>query len=163
MMLHEAIRFARLEQRLSQKKLAEKAGVQRRQLATLEKGGNVTLATVRKVLAQLPNLESFTLDTVQVNVTSPPPKYLDMTKFQEAMELMGRTFQGLAKRIESGQLPQPEDVAALHEVNVRILNNLPPDSRLDVLGEQVVDYPEVLEKLEEEMLDLLSEEEGREP
>lgn len=160
-MLHDAIRFARMEQRLSQKKLAEKAGIQRRQLATLEKGGNVTLATVRKVLAQLPNLESFTLDTVQVSVTSPPPKYLDTTKFQEAMELMGRAFQGLAKRLESGQLPQPEDVAALHEVNVHILNNLPPESRLDVLGERVVDYPEVLEGIKEEIEQILAEEEGR--
>jgi len=63
MQLNEAVRQARVDLGLSQKKLAEMAGVQRRQLATLETGGNVTLKTLRKVLVHLPNLTNFSIDT----------------------------------------------------------------------------------------------------
>ena len=63
MQLNEAVRQARIDLGLSQKKLAEMAGVQRRQLATLETGGNVTLKTLRKVLLHLPNLTNFSIDS----------------------------------------------------------------------------------------------------
>ena len=72
MLLHEAVREARKAAGLSQKRLAELAGIQRRQLATLESGGNVTLNTIRKVIAQLPNLETFTIDSVPVTVDAKP-------------------------------------------------------------------------------------------
>src|SRR5688572_5667378 len=72
MQLNEAIRAARIDLGLSQKKLAEMAGVQRRQLATMEQGGNVTLKTLRKVLVHLPNLTKFSLDAVEGAVEREP-------------------------------------------------------------------------------------------
>ena len=145
MQLHEAIRYARLEKKLSQKKLSAMAGIQRRQLATLESGGNVTLATVRKVLAQLSNLETFTLETVSVNVASEPPPPPDQKRFGETMELMARALGNLSKRIQEGQYPTPEDAAALHEVNVRLLADLPPVERAVVLGKKAPDFAEEIE------------------
>ena len=52
-MLHERIREERKKRRLSHSDLAHKAGVSRSQLIALEQGGNPTLATVQKTLAQL--------------------------------------------------------------------------------------------------------------
>src|SRR6185436_17941899 len=108
MQLHEAVRAARMELKLSQKKLAEQAKIQRRQLATLEKGGNVTLNTVRKVLAQLPNLETFTIDAVNVDVRLREPPPFDATKFGETVEMLAQTLESLGKRLQQGQPPTPE-------------------------------------------------------
>jgi transcriptional regulator with XRE-family HTH domain len=73
MLLHEAVKKARKDLRLSQKSLADLAGIQRKQLATLETGGNITLATKRKVLAHLPNLETFSLGAVTAMVRRQVP------------------------------------------------------------------------------------------
>lgn len=129
MLLHEAVRAARMELKLSQKKLAEQAKIQRRQLATLEKGGNVTLATVRKVLAQLPNLETFTLDAVNVNVTLKAPPPFDPAKFGETVELLAQTLETLGKRLQQGQPPTAEEIETLHEVNVSLLADMTAEER----------------------------------
>lgn len=123
MQLHEAVRHARQEIGLSQKKLAELAGIQRRQLATLEKGGNVTLATLRKVIAHLPNLESFTIDAVNVNVNFVPMR-LDEKSWTEAMRVMGEVFTQLAESIEAAGLPSPEALQALKNINAQILGSV---------------------------------------
>jgi len=47
-------------------------GLQRRQLSVLERGGNVTLNTLRKVIGFLPNLEQFTFEQVRMK-----PTYID--------------------------------------------------------------------------------------
>ena len=141
MQLHDAVRYARMEKRLSQKKLAEMAGIQRRQLATLEKGGNVTLATVRKVLAVLPNLEEFTMDTVKVDVAAQPYKpAIDPHYWAETIQVMATSFDMLSKRLQRGELPTPEDHAALHAANVHLLANLPPEDRAKVLGKKAPEY-----------------------
>jgi DNA-binding Xre family transcriptional regulator len=49
----ERIRHTRLEQGLSQQKLAQAAGVPRSQLQIVEAGGNVTLDTLEKLLKPL--------------------------------------------------------------------------------------------------------------
>jgi len=64
MELHEEIRRARKDLGLSQDRLAELCGIQRRQLSILERGGNVTLNTLRKVIGFLPNLQEFTFEQV---------------------------------------------------------------------------------------------------
>ena len=66
--LHDEIRRARKELGMTQADLAAAAGVQRKQISILEKGGNVTLATIRKVLAQLPNIERFSLFSAEVGL-----------------------------------------------------------------------------------------------
>ncbi|HUP62509.1 MAG TPA: helix-turn-helix transcriptional regulator [Thermoanaerobaculia bacterium] len=57
----EEIRQARITAKISQHELARRANVPRSQLARLEKGGNVTVETLKKVLEQLPNLTRVTL------------------------------------------------------------------------------------------------------
>ena len=52
-MLHEKIREERKRRRLSHTELAQAAGVSRSQLIALEQGGNPTLSTIEKTLAQL--------------------------------------------------------------------------------------------------------------
>jgi len=118
-----------MELKLSQKKLAEQAGIQRRQLATLESGGNVTLATVRKVLAQLPNLETFTLDAVNVDVKLKAPPPFDAAKFGETVELLAQALETLGKRLQQGQPPTAEEIETLHEVNVSLLADMTPEER----------------------------------
>lgn len=72
-MLGEEIRLARIGHGLTQSKLARDAGVPRSQLRKLEEGGNVTLETVRKVLAQLPNLRSVSLGAVEMHTGAIDP------------------------------------------------------------------------------------------
>lgn len=79
MELHEEIRRARKDLDLTQGQLAALAGIQRRQLSTLENGGNVTLNTLRRVLAVLPNLQEFTFERIRMK-----PEYVDMPPLDTA-------------------------------------------------------------------------------
>jgi|SRR6185436_285319 len=79
MELHEEIRRARKDLDLTQGQLAALAGIQRRQLSTLENGGNVTLNTLRRVLAVLPNLQEFTFERIRMK-----PEYVDMPALDTA-------------------------------------------------------------------------------
>lgn len=115
MLLHEAVQKARKDLHLSQKKLAEMAGIQRRQLATLEQGGNVTLATLRKVLAQLPNLETFSLDAVTATVRRHVPHEEQMKAVDSAMNLLGEALRDMIGRIAQGQPPSEESMEALRK------------------------------------------------
>ena len=126
MVLHEAIKHARQDLRLSQKKLADMAGIQRRQLATLEAGGNVTLATLRKVLVHLPNLETFTLDTVTAMVQREVTADERQKAVNEAMELLASALQNLVGALKEGRLPD-EALSGLRQVN-------------DVLYQQALGY-----------------------
>jgi len=76
MELHEEIRRARKDMGFTQGDLAHLAGVQRRQISTLERGGNVTLNTLRKVLVFLPNLREFTFQQLRMK-----PEYRDLPPF----------------------------------------------------------------------------------
>jgi transcriptional regulator with XRE-family HTH domain len=134
MLLHEAVRKARQELSLSQKKLAEQAGIQRRQLATLEKGGNITLATLRKVIAQLPNLETFTIDAVNVNVNLVPTRF-DERKWNEAMRALGNVFSEMADAIDANLTPSMSTMQALHEANMKMREAVVPDIRRTPRGE----------------------------
>lgn len=69
-MLHEEVREARIAARLTQSALARLAGVPRKQVRVLEEGANVTLATVRKIVAVLPNLKQLTLGGVEMRTES---------------------------------------------------------------------------------------------
>jgi predicted transcriptional regulator len=112
MLLHEAVKKARKDLGLSQDKLSELAGIQRRQLATLEAGGNVTLATLRKVLAQLPNLETFTLDAVTATVAEETVKAIGT-----AMDLMLGAVKNLVHALAEGKVPEERQVSGMLEAN----------------------------------------------
>jgi transcriptional regulator with XRE-family HTH domain len=97
--LHEEIRRARKDLGLSQAQLSALCGVQRRQLSTLEQGGNVTLNTLRKVIGFLPNLEQFTFEQLRMN-----PTYIDLPPFEwqvfyAHMHTLNETLGGLKTAI----------------------------------------------------------------
>jgi predicted transcriptional regulator len=117
MLLHEAVKKARRDLNLSQKKLAELAGIQRRQLATLESGGNITLATLRKVLAHLPNLETFTLDTVTATVRREVSAEEQQKAVDAAMRLLSAGLKSLVAALQDGRLPDSEAMRDLKEAN----------------------------------------------
>lgn len=116
MLLHEAVKKARKDLHLSQKSLAELAGIQRKQLATLETGGNITLATLRKVLVHLPNLETFSLDAVTATVRRQVPPEEQFQAVKTAFDLLGEALQSLATKVNEGQEPDESDVEALRRV-----------------------------------------------
>lgn len=64
-MLHTQIRQARMDHGLSQSELARRAGIPRDRLRQFENGENITIETLLKILAQLPNLRSVTLGSVE--------------------------------------------------------------------------------------------------
>ena len=101
----------------SQKKLAELAKIQRRQLATLESGGNVTLATLRKVIAQLPNLTNFTIDGVHVAIKHNEP--LSDVEYAQTLGMLFEAYQGLVESLLVHRRVTSNDLAALRAVNMR--------------------------------------------
>ena len=115
MLLQEAVKAARKELGLSQKKLAELAGIQRRQLATLEGGGNVTLATVKKVIAQLPNLQSFTLDSIRITTSAGPARKAADDLLWKGITLYSAAMAKLSERLQEGVYPSGDEMAVLRE------------------------------------------------
>jgi transcriptional regulator with XRE-family HTH domain len=131
MLLHEAVKNARKELGLSQDKLSELAGIQRRQLAKLEAGGNVTLATLRKVLAQLPNLETFSLDAVTATVKREISTAEKAQAMRSALQLLGTALQSILHTLGTGQPPDERVRQQVDEVN-QIL-----DERIGLSPEEV--------------------------
>ena len=116
MLLHEAVKKARKDLKLSQKSLAELSGVQRKQLATLEAGGNITLATLRKVLAHLPNLETFSLDAVSATVLRQVPPEEQVQAVKTALDLLGEAIRVFVTKVNDGQMPDESDLEAFQRV-----------------------------------------------
>lgn len=65
-MLNAEIRQARIDHGYSQSELARLAGVPRERVRQLESGGNVTLETFQKIVAQLPHLKTLSLGPVEL-------------------------------------------------------------------------------------------------
>lgn len=151
MLLHEAVKKARKELGLSQDKLAELAGIQRRQLATLEAGGNVTLATLRKILAQLPNLATFTLDTVTATVARDVPPAEAAQSVQSALRLMGTALNSLIDTLGKGLPPDEQARQQIQEMN-EILNRAQGYTPEDLARRrEQAPLPDVAPKTEEEL------------
>jgi transcriptional regulator with XRE-family HTH domain len=116
MLLHEAVTKARKDLGLTRKKLAELAGIQRKQLATLESGGNITLATLRKVLVHLPNLESFSLDAVTATVLRHVPPEEQRKVAQSAITMLADALRNMVDKMNDGHLPDDTDIQAFQQV-----------------------------------------------
>ena len=67
-MFHEQFREARVAAGLSISEVARLAGVPRKQVYELEKGSNVTVETLRRIAAVIPNLKRVTLGGMEVVV-----------------------------------------------------------------------------------------------
>src|SRR5215210_4010973 len=74
--LHEELRRAREKAGLSQQALAQRAGIPRNQIVRAERGENITVDTLRKIVAHLPVTELTLLDTTgfRVDVVAEPEK-----------------------------------------------------------------------------------------
>ena len=134
MLLHEAIYRARRELKLTQKKLSELSGVQRRQLSTLEKGGNVTLSTVRKVIAHLPNLESFSFDGVRADVMRKHEE--NELYLKETIEMLWRVVTDLTTTGLLGKALTPAQIDLVREASLRVHGNPPTPRQVDDTTEQ---------------------------
>ena len=138
MRLKDEIREARLRAGFSQNTLARLAKVPRSQLRKLEEGGNVTLATVQKILDQLPGVE-LTL--------SPTP--VDTQELEEALQALLTATQRLLtilgglRRVEK---PDLED--KLLEVQ---------DAMLEHLEKERTSRPPSRFKLAQQMADMIDE------
>jgi len=60
-LIGEKIKSERLRHNLTQEELGERVGVQKAQISRIERGGNITLPTMRRVFRAL-GIESATLD-----------------------------------------------------------------------------------------------------
>jgi transcriptional regulator with XRE-family HTH domain len=114
MELHEEIRRARKDMGLTQGELADLVGIQRRQVSTLERGGNVTLNTLKRVLAVLPNLREFTFEQLRMKpeYRDAPPFdwtlfYIEMHNFQGYLEDLTKAVTAwLNARPQPGEDPE---------------------------------------------------------
>src|SRR6185436_4398388 len=68
MFIHEELRQAREQAGLSQAQLAARAGIPRNQIVRAEKGENITLDTLRKIVVHLPVEQLTLIETVQLRV-----------------------------------------------------------------------------------------------
>ena len=75
-LLHEELRKAREKAGLSQKALANLAGIPRNQVVRAERGENITIDTLRKIVVHLPLTELSLLDTkgLRVDIVAEPEK-----------------------------------------------------------------------------------------
>lgn len=65
-MIHDDVKAAREAAGLSVSEVAKRAEVPRQQVYALERGGNVTLDTLRRIASVIPNLERVTLGGMNI-------------------------------------------------------------------------------------------------
>jgi transcriptional regulator with XRE-family HTH domain len=90
-MLHDEVRQARIDAGLSVMQVAELAGVPRKRIYELERGANVTLETLRRIVAVIPGLTHVTLGGMQMaasNVNEDEIRRAALDLFDVAKRLM---------------------------------------------------------------------------
>jgi transcriptional regulator with XRE-family HTH domain len=99
-MLHEELRRAREEIGYTQAELAALAGIPRNQIARAEKGENITLDTLRKIVVHLPVTELNLLDTVKLSTDTLP---IHDKIYVGAMNTLHNVLKGLSAALEHTQ------------------------------------------------------------
>ena len=105
-MLHDQIRQARVDHGYSQAELARLAGVPRERLRQLETGGNVTLETFQKIIAQLPRLKTLSLGSIDLQTRG-----ASVTQIRDALAAWleaGRQLLTLLESLPAEPAPEPE-------------------------------------------------------
>jgi transcriptional regulator with XRE-family HTH domain len=86
--LHDELRAAREKAGLSQQALADRAGIPRNQVVRAERGENITVDTLRKIVAHLPLTELTLLDTKDFRVDIiPEPEKLFFAAMENVVRL----------------------------------------------------------------------------
>ena len=110
-MLHTQIRQARVDHGLSQAELARRAGIPRDRLRQFENGENITIETLMKILAQLPDLRTVTLGAVEGRTAG-----VDLTEIRDAVAEWLESGRRLLALLDSAMAPRPgAGGATLHE------------------------------------------------
>ncbi|HYI11725.1 MAG TPA: helix-turn-helix transcriptional regulator [Thermoanaerobaculia bacterium] len=112
MMLHDQLREARLNLGLSQADVAARAGIPRNQVARAEKGENITLDTLRKLVVAL-NVEELTLlegVTLAVDVLPEPEK-----AYAASVQTISRLIDALNAAFAGAVIAQQSMVRARRE------------------------------------------------
>lgn len=87
-LLHIELRRAREKAGLSQQALADRAGIPRNQVVRAEKGENITLDTLRRIVAHLPLTELTLMDTRGFRVDIiPEPEKLFFAALENVLQL----------------------------------------------------------------------------
>ena len=130
-MLHTQIRQARMDHGLSQSELARRAGIPRDRLRQFENGENITIETLMKILAQLPNLQTVTLGAVEARTAG-----ADLTEIRDAVVEWLESGRRVLALIDSATAPRPgAGGATRHEPGLHITPEL--EARLERLEAQV--------------------------
>ena len=96
MYLHEELRKAREEAGLTQAQLARLADIPRNQVVRAEQGGNITLDTLRKIVAQLPVTSLTLMENVQLTADLlPAPQKI----YLGAMATLGHMTEALGAAV----------------------------------------------------------------
>ena len=97
MHLHQELRAAREAAGLTQTELAARAGIPRNQVVRAEKGGNITLDTLRKIAAHLPIEHLTLLEKLKLDfdyIPEPEKLYLGtLTNVAHALEALGAALE----------------------------------------------------------------------
>ena len=120
-MIHERVRQARIERNLSQVQLAEMAGVPRERVRTLERGGNVTLSTFEKIVAQLPNLKELIIGGIRVTISG-----VDVEDVRAAIAEADQASRRLLSLLDTirAHAPEPPAGATPVESSARVRSEL---------------------------------------
>ena len=119
-MLQEQIRQARIDHGYSQAELARLAGVPRERVRQLEMGGNVTIETFRKIVAQLPHLETLSLGSVELRTRG-----ASIPQVRDALAVWLEAGRRLLTLLEMPPEPEPEG-----EGRIRPAASLTPELEL---------------------------------
>ena len=106
-MLNDDIRRARITAGLTQSELARRAGVPRQQVRFLEEGGNVTLATLRKVAPHLPSIKRLPLGEIELTTASPELEEARRAAL-DLFDVAKRLVAALGAVPPSERVPEPE-------------------------------------------------------
>ena len=130
-MLHTEIRQARMDHGLSQSELARRAGIPRDRLRQFENGENITIDTLMKILAQLPDLRTVTLGAVEGRTAG-----VDLTEIRDAIAEWLESGRRVLALLESAMAVRPgAGGATRHEPGLEITPDL--EARLARLEAQV--------------------------
>ncbi|HUP63304.1 MAG TPA: helix-turn-helix transcriptional regulator [Thermoanaerobaculia bacterium] len=95
MELHEELRKAREAAGLTQSELAKRAEIPRNQIVRAEKGENITLDTLRRIVVHLPAVTQLTLlEGVHLIPVSYPHQERALSSAVDALHLLGGAFLG---------------------------------------------------------------------
>lgn len=128
MFIHEELRSAREQAGLSQAQLAARAGIPRNQIVRAEKGENITLDTLRKIVVHLPVEQLTLIDTVKLRVDIVPQAD---KMFFGAMETVGYVSAAVASAIQVAMLARVGVATA--NANDPLRQLIEPSADIDVL------------------------------